>query len=413
MIGSTPEPATRLRRTLDRAALSSPSPGVLRAMTVELERPLPQASACADLPATLARVVGLPGGLIFRHNTTLAVRDLLLAELLAGPGTAQAPGRLLCTDAEHPAVRQVVGAIWPSAAAGGGIVELPLRAALLDGTTDAAAVSAQLGQALEAALAGGAAVLLLPHVVWFNGARLDVVALCRQARARSPGTLILLDGAQAVGHVSLPPALWGEELVDAYVGCTHKWLGGPQTLGFVDLGPRLRQDPGRRAAILASGDILPELGALRAHQGGLQCGTQRRSVAAGSLQALVELDAVQGGLPAVALAMASRASALRARLRELPGLGLLGPPRGTETAMVALRLHGGDEASHRLLAQRLDAAGYTPARYALDGRGSFLRLSPGPHLLPAEQDEVVALVAEAARQSLRPPATPAEPDARL
>ncbi|MCB9778707.1 MAG: aminotransferase class V-fold PLP-dependent enzyme [Alphaproteobacteria bacterium] len=385
------------RRALDRAALSSPSAAVRAAVASGLARARGDAPDCSELPAALARLLGLPGRLVFRHNATLALRDLALVQRVARGATA---GVLVCTDAEHPAVRHVLETVWRGA---GPVVALPIQElSLADDDVDAA-----LARGLAQAVAQGPVdLVVLPHVLWFNGAVVDVARHAVWLAQHAPDAQVVVDGAQAVGNIALAPGL--TDAVHAYVGCTHKWLGGPQTLGFVELAPALCDADDPRAGLLASGDVLPELGALSGLERGSQCGTQRRAVAAGTLVAVEAMAARPGGLPGAIAASRDACAALRRCLERAGAYTVLGPRAAARSSMVAFCRRDGDEAALHGLADRLDGAGFVAARYRLDGHGAFLRLSPGPDLTPDDLDAFGQLVLPRAASSvdrLAPPSS--------
>lgn len=66
------------------------------------------------------------------------------------------------------------------------------------------------------------------HVLYTNGLRLPAAELCDQARRR--GVISIVDGAQAVGSISVDIARIG---CDAYAAPGHKWLLGPKGTGFM------------------------------------------------------------------------------------------------------------------------------------------------------------------------------------
>lgn len=71
-------------------------------------------------------------------------------------------------------------------------------------------------------------VLMLSHMITGSGTILPVKQLCAEASRR--GILTVLDGAQNIGQIKVDVKEIG---CDAYVGCFHKWMGGPAGTGFM------------------------------------------------------------------------------------------------------------------------------------------------------------------------------------
>jgi selenocysteine lyase/cysteine desulfurase len=374
-----------------------PTPEVVAAVSAHLGARCEDTGAIAGLAGALCETLTLPPPLTFRHNTTQAIRDLLRGELLHrldGPShgrPAAAPGRLLCADVQHPAVREAWATTWsadPDARAVVRLQDLVLDCGQEDPGPE---VLARFAAALDE---GPVTAAVIPHVVWFNGAALDAAAICGALKARQPELLTIVDGAQAVGQLPLDPALF-EGAVDLYVGCGHKWLGGPETLGFVRISPAYVERCARCAAALAAGDVLGEVGGLSGFYAGSQFGTHQIGVARGLSRALEQLRAGPGGVAGAMARARANAEALRAAIAQLPGVRLLGPPaplRSSVVALVAL-----PEALGRARAA-LEAEGFSPAAYALgEPPLAFLRLSPGPDLRADE----VALAASLLEGALR------------
>jgi selenocysteine lyase/cysteine desulfurase len=70
-------------------------------------------------------------------------------------------------------------------------------------------------------------LIFFSHVSCISGIRTPAAEICRLAHER--GALAVLDGAHAIGQFPVKMADIG---CDAYVGCGHKWLLGPQGTSF-------------------------------------------------------------------------------------------------------------------------------------------------------------------------------------
>ncbi len=71
-------------------------------------------------------------------------------------------------------------------------------------------------------------VLAVPHIISSTGAVLPVKEMCAEARSR--GIFTIIDGAQALGHVSVDVKNIG---CDAYYSSMHKWLCAPAGNGVL------------------------------------------------------------------------------------------------------------------------------------------------------------------------------------
>jgi selenocysteine lyase/cysteine desulfurase len=170
-------------------------------------------------------------------------------------------------------------------------------------------------------------VICVSDVIAWTGLRMPIRELAELAHAH--GALMVVDGAQASGHVPIDVAAMG---VDAYAASGHKWLLGPKGTGML----YLRKDPEQR--------ILPV-----AWEDGPR--VMNESTGGGPLAQVVGLGAAiedfQRRGPAAEFA---RNVALRnllwERLGELAGVTRLGPPPGPQaTALLGFRLPEGVDAA--------------------------------------------------------------------
>ena len=100
----------------------------------------------------------------------------------------------------------------------------------------------------------------------------------------------IVDGAQAVGHIEVDvesPASENRD-IDFYIGCGHKWLCAPETVGFVRVGRRFNNDCRECQALLSSGDIFKDGTAVDIPFEGAQSGTHQRGLARAFRKALQE-----------------------------------------------------------------------------------------------------------------------------
>jgi selenocysteine lyase/cysteine desulfurase len=80
----------------------------------------------------------------------------------------------------------------------------------------------------DAAITRRTRVISVSHVLTTNGLRMPIAEIATLARARS--ILCVVDGAQAIGEISVDLHALG---CHAYAGAGHKWLMGPKGTGFL------------------------------------------------------------------------------------------------------------------------------------------------------------------------------------
>jgi isopenicillin-N epimerase len=82
----------------------------------------------------------------------------------------------------------------------------------------------------------GTRVLFCSHIEWLSGRVNDVASLC--ARARTAGTLSIVDGAHAPGQIDLELESLG---ADVYAGNCHKWMCAPKGSAFLYARPAAQE----------------------------------------------------------------------------------------------------------------------------------------------------------------------------
>lgn len=153
-----------------------------------------------------------PDEILITHGTADALGQC------AGAFALRAGERVLTTGAEHDS--GVLCWRWLARRAGGELDVLPLAPDELDDE----AILARFAQAIGPQTR----LVCVSDVIAWTGQRLPIARLAQLAHAR--GAMLVVDGAQAVGHVPVDlPALG----CDAYAGSGHKWLLGPKGSGFL------------------------------------------------------------------------------------------------------------------------------------------------------------------------------------
>jgi selenocysteine lyase/cysteine desulfurase len=211
--------------------------------------------------------------------------------------------------------------------------------------TDVAAIVARFAQAMRPETK----VLCVSDVIAWTGLRMPIRELAELAHAHD--ALMVVDGAQAIGHVPVDVVATG---VDAYAGSGHKWLLGPKGTGLL----YLRKDPAQR--------ILPV-----AWEDGVRVMTE--ATGGCPLPQVIGLGAAiedcerRGPATEFARNLGLR-NQLWQMLGELKGVVPLGPPPGAQaTALLGFRLPAGVDAaklrSSLLARYRINIRAVDPAQW--------------------------------------------------
>lgn len=165
----------------------------------------------------LSRHTGLPEYLCFRSNTTNIITDTLSEIVQLFPER-----KIIISDIEHPTILKQLDIYFPKQVSG----KVKLHHHLLDSEIDALEMT--LMESIQEN-----SILLVSHVLWNCGIILDIGKIA--SYAKKLGTIVLVDGAQAVGNIDLK--YFDKKDVDFYFGCTHKWLNAAALCGFVAIHP--------------------------------------------------------------------------------------------------------------------------------------------------------------------------------
>lgn len=400
------------RRSLTCAAYGVPHPSVVDDVAEHLAHPDPETAAIMELPGTLASTLDLRSTFRFSQNATQAFRDILEVILFhetehnSRPGEEGADvaqflmsdqlkgstdtGRLIHSDIDHPAFQHMARAVWPE----NNIAVVNLSDLIFEAGTekDSRQITEQAAQRyLSEIKRRTVSAVVIPHVCWVNGAKFNVRLICKAIRAEHPLVTIIVDGAQAVGHVQLDVEKCERENedIDFYVGCGHKWLRGPETVGFVRVGRRYNSESEcpRCLNYLAASDQLTDASGLALNYQGEQVGTNQRGLAKGLLRALKLFPNKKTEREVLYARVRQNADTLREIIKRFPQVVLLDPPDEIRTGIVAFtqREQGSDLLSALQEALRLEL--FTSIAYPLTlyleemwGSGVFLRLSPSAEL---------------------------------
>ena len=189
--------------------------------------------------------------------------------------------------------------------------------------TDTQALVARFAQAMRPETK----VICVSDVIAWTGLRMPLRELAALAHAH--GALMVVDGAQASGHVPIDVAAMD---CDAYAGSGHKWLLGPKGTGLL----YVRQDPAQRILPVAWQDG-PKV--MNESTGG--CPLPQMI----GLGAAVEDYQRRGPAPEFARNLALR-NWLWEQLGEVKGITRVGPPPGPQaTALLGFQLPNGVDAA--------------------------------------------------------------------
>lgn len=396
-----------LRRRLDRARLATPNPEVIKALAAHFSRPSPETSSILELPALIARNFQLRQTLAFRSNTTECFRAAIEAtfihnsdhrsrhgeegagavQILSHPfGLSNRFGTLIYADVDHPSMRHMAEVLMSSPQGVLRRVELSDLIYAANGPNPTTEIINRYSQVLQEEIAS---VVLLPHVVWSNGAVLDIRAICRALRAIDSLCTVVVDGAQAVGHINIDieEVQKENEDIDFYLGCGHKWLGGPETVGFMRVGRRFDLDCSQCRDLLSASDLLTDSSGLALHYTGEQIGTHQRGTARALARSIFMIEGRPGGFQKVYSDCVKSANSIRQSLLQCKKYISLDPPEDCRSAVVAFTTISDDFRPLGKLARSLENKGFWPAIYPLENhpeaslnKRSFIRLSPGPDL---------------------------------
>ena len=308
----------------DHAATSWPKPpGVAEAVAEALERyggnpgrgayrmAVDTARAIHTARGTVARFLGVPDSrdLLFQPGCTQAMNLVLLG--LVAPGD-----RVVAAPTEHNAVSRPLNLL---ASRG---VEVVLAEADEAGHVDPDEVEALVAAAPTRAV-------VCQHAGNVSGAIQPVADLADVAHAH--GALLLVDGAQAGGHLPVDLSTLG---ADAWACSGHKGLLGPQGLGVLYLSPEIDPDPlvlggtgGGASEDPFNPDVRPE----------------RYEAGTPNAPGILGLGAAVAWLAENAHELRSSERALTKRLHEgieaLPGFRVLGPAAGEPRVPVVSAVH--------------------------------------------------------------------------
>lgn len=197
-----------------------------------------------------------------------------------------------------------------------------------------------LVEAFAKAVTSRTRVLAVPHITSAFGLILPVKRIIAAVRAKKPDVYVVLDGAQALGHVEVDVADFD---CDAYFSSPHKWLLAPKGTG----GLFVRKSTNKRIwTTIANGqwDFAEDVGRRFS-----QIGTGNQSLHKGFEAGLDFLERI--GMATIYERIHSLGDRLRTGLKELDGVTVQSSIHPTMCAGItnyALRGWDGDKAARHL-----------------------------------------------------------------
>lgn len=324
------------------------------------KKPLVEASEATR--AALAQLFNIsPRQLCWSANTSTAMRTVMHA---LGPN---ADDTLITSDLEHLSTYSLCTGLRNAC-------NLNVKIITAAGTDDQ--FLAALEDAFQKPVNNPQArrILILSHVSCLDGRRLPIkqaVELTRKA-----GGISLIDGAQAVGQLSVD-LQWLD--ADFYIASSHKWLLGPAGVGYIHVHPN--QIDSFNPCWLPDDDRADADAAKRGEAGSVNYADR-----IGLHAAIGQISAI--GIDNIATHIASLSKRLREGLHVLPGAHILGPDDPSRTTgLIAFTLTNHDADALRQIVDELYEQHRIAIKFQVDM--TALRISLAAFNTPQEVDTLL------------------------
>jgi selenocysteine lyase/cysteine desulfurase len=217
------------RRYLNRARIAFNDKDILSKFVKHLSEQETFNPQDFSLRKTISKLFFLTEDMAFRQNATQTFRDVLEGIVYhKKPQTNFNDFRLLVSDIDHPVMTQMASAILPKEY----IHEAKfLEQVILNDTNSKDDIVEIFLNNIERFKIK---MVLIPHVNWINGAKFDVVSICKQIKKFNANIITIVDGAQALANTET--IIDGKQCnsdIDFYIGSGQKWMGSPMPIGFV------------------------------------------------------------------------------------------------------------------------------------------------------------------------------------
>jgi len=166
-----------------------------------------------SLRDNLSKLLFSNNKIFFRHNATHCLKDIILCLNENFPNN-----KFYLFSFEHPVIKQIIK-----------LYSVDNIEIYKHGNSILNAIKKEVNSFSENCIP----VIILSHVIWHSGEILEVKTLSYILKEKIPNIIIIIDGAQAVGNISLEElSLKDNAYIDFYLGCGQKWLNNHFPVGF-------------------------------------------------------------------------------------------------------------------------------------------------------------------------------------
>ncbi len=215
-------------RYLNRARIAFSDKEIMREFAENFQHHNSYDKNMFPLRKTISKLFYLSTTLSFRQNATQIFRDILEGIVYHNKTNGKIKNyHLFLTDIDHPVMIDMAKIVLSDS----NVIIHPIANLILNNSN----VSQKdiTDYFVNAAIKSKANIILIPHVNWVNGAKLDIISICRQLKEHDNKIITIVDGAQALGNIEVVLDKNGcESSVDFYISCGQKWMGNPIPIGF-------------------------------------------------------------------------------------------------------------------------------------------------------------------------------------
>lgn len=223
------------RRWLNRARIAFPDKDVLVEFVEQFSKINSFDPHSFSLRHTISRLFHLTPALAFRQNATQAFRDILQGLIYHNEeNSLKTQLSIFVSDIDHRVMTDMCEIIIPK----NKITVSPITHTILNanGELDSEFTTKYF---INQALISESNIVLIPHVNWVNGAKMNVLKICNELKKANPKLITIVDGAQALANVETVIDTDGcNKDIDFYVGCGQKWITCPIPIGFARVSER-------------------------------------------------------------------------------------------------------------------------------------------------------------------------------
>ena len=186
----------------------------------ENDKVLEELNSQTSIRALLSKFMNVSHNISFRNNVTTVFADILESFRNFDDYF------LIYSNLEHPCIINIIEAFFPKERT----VCLDVYHLLLNGNIEE--IENRLSKNYNVK-----SIYLFSHILWNTGIILDIEKMSKRIKGYRSENIIIIDGAQSVGNIkNIYSNNFKKEDIDFYLGCTHKWIGSSNILGFVIIG---------------------------------------------------------------------------------------------------------------------------------------------------------------------------------